>query len=160
VQNVPEYVRFYRDFSVADFTSCTIFTAVVTYASFSYHSVRSRICEELSRHGDLMRDLAEIGLSPENCEPWLERAIMVFVGAMFVVIVVRVSLTSDPNGTPEHMMTNYSAAASRHRSLQLLFAHLPPFEGPPVKTAQSWGITAHLPAAQSRSFHPSRGLPC
>jgi hypothetical protein len=42
-----------------------------------------------------MRDLAEIGLSPENCEPWLERAIMVFVGAMFVVIVVRVSLISE-----------------------------------------------------------------
>jgi len=92
VKSVPEYVRFYRDFSAADFTSCTIFTAFVTYASFSYHSVRSRICEEFSRHGDLMRDLAEIGLSPENCEPWLERAIMVFVGAMFVVIVVRLHL--------------------------------------------------------------------
>jgi hypothetical protein len=39
-----------------------------------------------------MRDLAEIGLSPENCEPWLERAIMVFVGAMFVVIIVRLHL--------------------------------------------------------------------
>ncbi|KAN0132646.1 hypothetical protein V8E53_009662 [Lactarius tabidus] len=92
VKSVPEYVRFYRDFSAADFMSCTIFTAFFTYASFSYHSVRSRICEEFSRHGDLMRDLAEIGLSPENCEPWLERAIMVFVGAMFVVIVVRLHL--------------------------------------------------------------------
>ncbi len=41
-----------------------------------------------------MRDMAEMGLSPENCEQWLERAIMVFVGVMFVAIVVRVSLIS------------------------------------------------------------------
>ena len=38
-----------------------------------------------------MRDLAEMGLSPENCEQWFERAVMVFVGVMFVIIVVRVS---------------------------------------------------------------------
>jgi hypothetical protein len=49
------------------------------------------ICEQLSRHGDLMRDLAEIGLSPENCEQWFERAVLVFVGVMFIIIVLRVS---------------------------------------------------------------------
>ena len=49
------------------------------------------ICEELSRHGDLMRDLAEIGLSPENCEQWFERAVLVFLGVMFIIIVLRVS---------------------------------------------------------------------
>jgi hypothetical protein len=38
-----------------------------------------------------MRDLAEIGLSPENCEQWFERAVVVFVGIMFIIIVVRVS---------------------------------------------------------------------
>lgn len=92
VKGVPEYVRFYRDFSAADFTFCTIFTAFVTFASFSYYSVRSRVCEEFSRHGDLMRDVAEIGLSPENCEQWLERAVMVFVGVMFIVIIVRLHL--------------------------------------------------------------------
>ncbi|KAH9077131.1 hypothetical protein EDB83DRAFT_2311728 [Lactarius deliciosus] len=94
VKGIPEYVRFYRDFLAADFTFCVIFTAFVTYASFSYHSVRSRICEEFSRHGDLMRDMADIGLSPENCEQWLERAVMVFVGVMFVVIVVRCRIIS------------------------------------------------------------------
>jgi len=92
VKGVPEHVRFYRDFSAADFAFGTIFTAFVTYASFSYHSLRSSICEEFSRHGDLMRDLAELSLSPENCEPWLERAVMVFVGVMFVVIIVRLHL--------------------------------------------------------------------
>jgi hypothetical protein len=90
-QGVPAYVRFYRDFSFADFTFCTISTLFVTYASFSYYSVRSRICEELSRHGDLMRDLAEMGFSPENCEQWFERVVLVFVGVMFVIIVIRVS---------------------------------------------------------------------
>jgi hypothetical protein len=49
------------------------------------------ICEELSRHSDLMRDLAEIGLSPESCEQWFERAVIVFVGVMFIIIVIRVS---------------------------------------------------------------------
>ena len=49
------------------------------------------ICEELSRHSDFMRDLAEIGLSSENCEQWFERAVIVFVGVMFVIIVLRVS---------------------------------------------------------------------
>ena len=90
-QGVPSYVRFYRDFSVADFTFCTISTLFVTFASFSYYTVRSRICEELSRHGDLMRGLGEMGLSSENCEQWFERGVLVFVGVMFVVIVVRVS---------------------------------------------------------------------
>ena len=52
------------------------------------------ICEELSRHGDLMRDLAEIGLGPENCEQWFERAVLVFVGVMFIIIVLRVSKRS------------------------------------------------------------------
>jgi hypothetical protein len=90
-QGVPAYLRFYRDFSIADFTFCTISTVFVTYASFSYYSIRSMICEELSRHGDLMRDLAEIGLSPENCEQWFERAVLVFVCVMFIIIVLRVS---------------------------------------------------------------------
>lgn len=91
-QGIPAYLRFYRDFSVADFTFCTISTVFVTYASFSCYSIRSTICEELSRHGDLMRDLAEIGLSPETCEQWFERAVLVFVGVMFIIIVLRVSL--------------------------------------------------------------------
>jgi hypothetical protein len=38
-----------------------------------------------------MRDLAELGLSSENCEQWFERGVLVFVGVMFVIIVVRVS---------------------------------------------------------------------
>jgi len=92
VKGIPAYLRFYRDFSVADFAFCTISTVFVTYASFSYYSIRSMICEELSRHGDLMRDLAEIGLSSESCEQWFERAVIVFVGVMFIIIVIRLHL--------------------------------------------------------------------
>jgi len=92
VKGKPSYLRFYRDFSVADFTFCTISTVFVTYASFSCYSIRSTICEELSRHGDLMRDLAEMGLSPETCEQWFERAVVVFVGVMFIIIVLRLHL--------------------------------------------------------------------
>ncbi|KAI0268216.1 hypothetical protein BC834DRAFT_821407 [Gloeopeniophorella convolvens] len=92
VKGVPSYVRFYRDFSAADFTFCTISTLFVTYASVSYYSVRTSICEELSRHGDLMRDLAEMGLSSENCEQWFERVLVVFVAVMFIIIVIRLHL--------------------------------------------------------------------
>ncbi|KAI0307125.1 hypothetical protein B0F90DRAFT_1622582 [Multifurca ochricompacta] len=105
VKGIPAYIRFYRDFSIADFTFCTISTIFVTYASFSYYSVRSRICEELSRHGDLMRDLAEIGLSPENCEQWFERAVVAFVGVMFIIIVLRLHLVI--------VVSNYYLNASR-----------------------------------------------
>ena len=41
-----------------------------------------------------MRDLAEIGLSPENCEQWFERAVLVFLAVMFIIIVLRVSMRS------------------------------------------------------------------
>ncbi|KAI9513354.1 hypothetical protein F5148DRAFT_295130 [Russula earlei] len=106
VKGVPAYVRFYRDFSIADFTFCTISTLFVTYASFSYYSVRSRICEELSRQSNVMRDLAEIGLSPENCEQWFERAVLVFVGVMFIIIILRLNLV--------FVVSNYYRQLSRN----------------------------------------------
>ncbi|TFY73859.1 hypothetical protein EWM64_g10153 [Hericium alpestre] len=89
VKGIPKYVRFYRDYSIADFTFCTFTTLFVTYASCRYYSVRTAICEEFSRHADLMRDLAEMGLNLENCEQWFERAVVAFVVVMFIVIVIR-----------------------------------------------------------------------
>jgi len=112
VKGVPSYVRFYRDFSVADFVFCTISTLFVTFVSFSYYAVRSRICEELSRRADLMRDLAELGLSSENCEQWFERGVLVFVGVMFVIIVVRLHLLI--------VVSNY------HQQLARISRDLPP----------------------------------
>lgn len=91
VQSIPPYIRFYRDYAVADFAFCALTTLSVTYASFRYYSFRTDICEELSRHADLMRDLAESGLSLENCEQWFERAVVAFVAVMTIIIVIRVS---------------------------------------------------------------------
>jgi hypothetical protein len=58
-----------------------------------------------------MRDLAEIGLSPENCEQWFERAVMVFVGVMLIVMVVRVSFGSY-NGHPWFLYSSHSYISS------------------------------------------------
>lgn len=92
VKSIPPYIRFYRDYAVADFAFCALTTLSVTYASFRYYSFRTDICEELSRHADLMRDLAESGLSLENCEQWFERAVVAFVAVMTIIIVIRIHL--------------------------------------------------------------------
>lgn len=90
-QSIPSYVRFYRDYSIADFSFCTLFTLFGTYASFRRSSVRAIVCDELSRQPDLMRDMAEMGLSLENCEMWFERAVFFGVIIMVVLSVIRVS---------------------------------------------------------------------
>lgn len=91
LQGIPAYVRFYRDYSIADFSFTTLTTLLITYASFRYHSVRAGVCEEISRHPDFMRDMQEMGLNLENCEQWFERAVVAFIVVMLIVIVVRVS---------------------------------------------------------------------
>jgi hypothetical protein len=88
-------VRFYRDYSIADFSFCTFFTAVTTYAAF-HTAARANVCEELSHHPELMRDMLEMGLNLENCERWLERAVLAFVAVMVVIIVIRVRLMPPP----------------------------------------------------------------
>jgi len=91
LQRKPSLVRFYRDYSIADFSFCTFVTAITTYAVF-HTSARAAICEELSHHPELMRDTADLGLNLENCERWLERAALGFVALMFIITVVRASL--------------------------------------------------------------------
>jgi len=41
-----------------------------------------------------MRDFADMGLDLENCEQWFERAVIAFLGVMFIVTMIRVSLHS------------------------------------------------------------------
>jgi len=89
VKRIPSYVRFYRDYCIADFSFCTLFTLSFTYASFRRTSVRTFICEQLSRQPDLMRDMAEMGLSIENCELWFEKAVGVMMMGMLVHIIIR-----------------------------------------------------------------------
>ena len=90
-----------------------------------------------------MRDLGEMGLSSENCEQWFERGVLVFVGVMFVVIVVRVS---EPfrfrgrvlNPPCRRFRSTYRfTVAPSHRGVKLSPATGPHFERlPAVKIAQ------------------------
>ena len=90
LQHKPSHVRFYRDYSIADFSFCAFFTAVATYGAF-LGPARTGVCEELSHHPELMRDVLEMGLNLENCELWLERAVFAGLAFMLVIMVIRVS---------------------------------------------------------------------
>ncbi|KAF8638620.1 hypothetical protein AX17_002161 [Amanita inopinata Kibby_2008] len=88
IKNKASLVRFYRDYSIADFSFCTSFAVLAVYAA-SNASTRAGICEELSRHPELMRDMLEMGMNVENCELWLERAVLALAALLFTVIVIR-----------------------------------------------------------------------
>jgi hypothetical protein len=92
-QNKPSYVRFYRDYSIADFSFCAFTLILITYAAF-LGPARAGVCEEFSHHSELMHSMLEMGLNLENCERWLERAFFVVLVVLFVVMVVRVSPSS------------------------------------------------------------------
>lgn len=89
-QNKPSLVRTYRDWSIADFSFTLISTIIGAYGCFQT-SVRAGMCQFLETKDELMRDLVEMGLSVENCEPWIERAAMGFVTVSLIVLVARVS---------------------------------------------------------------------
>lgn len=131
VKSIPSFVRFYRDYSIADFSFCTFFTILGTYAAFRT-SVRAVVCEELSRQPDLMRDLAEMGLNLENCELWFERAVLAFMMIMVVLIVIRLHflialsnyysyLSRNQNtGLPMHMLWRSQSMDESHQHIYLL----------------------------------------
>lgn len=89
---MPLLVRFFRDYSIADFVFVTLSTITVTYTAFTTTYLRTGLCEELSRQPELFRDVVDTGLSLENCEFWFERGIVAVLGLMFVLIAIRVSL--------------------------------------------------------------------
>lgn len=86
-------MRFYRDYSIADFIASVCFTIIAAYGAFR-SSTRTGVCEELSRQPELMRDLGDMGLSLENCERWFERAVMAFAAISVIICVARVSPNS------------------------------------------------------------------
>jgi hypothetical protein len=88
VKSKPSLVRFYRDYSIADFAFCALSTALATYGAFRTSS-RADVCEEFSRHPELLRDTFEMGLNLENCERWLERAVFAVLAVMFIVMLIR-----------------------------------------------------------------------
>lgn len=89
-QAKASHVRFYRDFSIADFVFYTLSATFAIYAAFVGRA-RTGVCEELSLHPGIMREMLEMGLNLENCEIWLERAVFAIGSLMFVVALVRVS---------------------------------------------------------------------
>ncbi|KAG6830509.1 hypothetical protein H0H92_000350 [Tricholoma furcatifolium] len=86
----PTLVRFYRDYSIADFSFCTFVTAIGTYAVFQSSS-RATVCEELSHHPELLHNLFEMGLNLENCERWIERAGLALVALMYILLLIRLT---------------------------------------------------------------------
>ncbi|KAF9476737.1 hypothetical protein BDN70DRAFT_882051 [Pholiota conissans] len=107
LKHKPSHVRFYRDYSIADFSFCAFFTALATYGAF-FSPARTGVCEELSHHPELMRDMVEVGLSLENCELWLERATFAGLAFMFVIMIVRLHFLL--------AVSKYYSHLSRHRS--------------------------------------------
>lgn len=112
VQRIPSFVRLFRDFSIADFAFTTVSTIAVGYSAFTSPYVRSGVCEELSRQPDLLRDIAETGLSLENCEFWFERAIVVVLGISVVLIAIRVCSMHRWMYADELIFTVYSSFTS------------------------------------------------
>lgn len=93
-QNKPSYVRFYRDYSIADFYFCAFTLILITYAAF-LGPARARVCEDFSHQSELMRFMLEIGLNLENCDRCLlERVVFAVLTVLFFIMVVRVSPSS------------------------------------------------------------------
>ncbi|KAF8166229.1 hypothetical protein BJ912DRAFT_1093216 [Pholiota molesta] len=107
LKHKPSHVRFYRDYSIADFSFCAFFTAVATYGAF-LSPARAGLCEEFSHHPELMRDMLDVGLSLENCELWLERATFAGLVFMLVIMVVRLHFLL--------AVSKYYSHLSRHRN--------------------------------------------
>ncbi|KIJ22747.1 hypothetical protein M422DRAFT_196762 [Sphaerobolus stellatus SS14] len=105
VRRIPSYVRLFRDYSFADLGLCTFSTIAFSFASFR-PEIRSAICEELSRHPDLLRDLAESGLNIENCEGYFENAVVALVGLMGILLVVRLQFTLTISHYYTHLFRN------------------------------------------------------
>jgi hypothetical protein len=88
VRSKPSFVRIYRDYVVGDFVFGTLFAAIGSYAAFR-PTVRSNVCELLSRQPDILRDFIDLGLTVENCEPWFERGVFGFMVILIIITVIR-----------------------------------------------------------------------
>ncbi|KAG8965923.1 hypothetical protein FRC03_012759 [Tulasnella sp. 419] len=86
-------LRLFRDYSIADLAFGFTCTTLFTFAS-TQPSVRSMLCEELSRQPDLLRSLSEsAGLTVENCEGFIDKAVVGVVLALFVGLFIRLQFT-------------------------------------------------------------------
>ncbi|KAG2748364.1 hypothetical protein P692DRAFT_20833605 [Suillus brevipes Sb2] len=121
VRGKPSFVRIYRDYIVGDFVFGTLFAAIGSYAAFR-PTVRSNICELLSRQPDMLRDFIDLGLTLENCEPWFERGVFAFMVILIVITVIRLHFVL--------ALSSYYAILVRHQVF-----HLPSYTHPHASTA-------------------------
>ncbi|PCH41529.1 hypothetical protein WOLCODRAFT_70664 [Wolfiporia cocos MD-104 SS10] len=120
VKAVPSFVRFYRDYSVADFAFVAVGTVAASYSAFRSPYMRTTVCEEVSRHPDLMRDMVEMGLNLENCELWFERAVVALAGVTFILIVIRLHTLIALSRHYRHLLREASVASKMQMGLRPL----------------------------------------
>jgi len=127
-QRKTSLIRFFRDYSIADLSFVMVSTVALSYSVFSPSYVRTIFCEEMSRQPELMRGMGEMGLSLENCEDWSERAVVVLLGFMFVILAIRlhfvIALTTyhnlirrerHPHSKAHHRLHHHGHSNSLHR---------------------------------------------
>lgn len=137
VNSKRSLVKFYRDYSIADFSFCAFITLIIGYGVFQ-PTLPVGVCEGLSQHPDVMRDLAELGLSSENCERWFRRSSLVFLAIMLIVLVARLHFLLAVGIYHSHLArygsqrtaasnsTHMTHARSRSAQRVLLLSHVVP----------------------------------
>jgi len=119
LKNKPSYVRFYRDYSIADFAFCAFTLVSFTYAAFQ-DPARAGVCEEFSHHPELMRYMQEMGLNLENCERWLERVVFGILAVLFVVMIIRLHFLLAVSFYYSHLTKHYHRGPASSASLNSL----------------------------------------
>ncbi|KAG1815758.1 uncharacterized protein BJ212DRAFT_1481514 [Suillus subaureus] len=110
VRGKASFVRIYRDYIVGDFVFGTLFAAIGSYAAFR-PTVRSNVCELLSRQPDILRDFIDLGLTLENCEPWFERGVFAFMVVLIIITVIRLHFVL--------ALSSYYSILIRHQDFRL-----------------------------------------
>ncbi|KAH7887436.1 hypothetical protein F5I97DRAFT_1860362 [Phlebopus sp. FC_14] len=127
LNNVPSFVRIYRNYLIGDFAFFTLFAGFASRAAFDPAS-RSAICEQISRQPDLLRDVIDWGLNLENCEQWFERGLMVFIVALIIATVIRLHFIFALSRYYAHLMRSHDQTM-----LELASAGIHPDSGPMIE---------------------------
>ncbi|KAF9231897.1 hypothetical protein BU15DRAFT_55643 [Melanogaster broomeanus] len=164
IQSIPSFVRIYRNYLIGDFTFFTLFAGFASSAAFDPAS-RSNICEQISTHPDLLRDVIDMGLTLENCEQWFERGVVAFMAVLLLFTVVRVRIRRSPNNNIS--LTIFVSKLHFIFALSRYYAHLvrnqDPAQRAPVRGMQMERIyllpDRHSTVAGNKDSHPIEQQP-
>lgn len=142
-------VRFWRDFSIADLACSTTATIFVVYASSRYVDLRNGICEELSRHDSIMMDLAEMGITLENCEQWSQRVVFASVFLLVIIHLIRLYVVITVSKIITRMTPHghHRRSSSNMKRIYLL-PSLPGSSQPTAGKASEQVVYAPIPLSQ------------